>query len=354
VLPSEASVSNPVDMLGSAVGSTYEQALPPLLQDPGVDAVIVLFVPPVVAGAEEIADAVAAAVQDTGGTDKPVLVSIISSDGPPDSLLAAPVASFAYPESAARALGRAAERSEWLRRPQGRVPEPAGMDAKRAADLVRGARDRWLSAGETRSLLESYGLPVVTERTASTVDEVVAVAEEIGYPVVLKTAAAGAHKTDVGGVALDLRDADAVREAAERIGTPFLVQPLIRGGVELLVGAVDDRVFGPLVALGPGGTLAELIGATAFRLAPLTDADADELVHGGKVARLLGGFRGAAAADTAAVTDLLLRVGRLVDDLPEVAELDLNPVIAGPDGCVVVDARVRVAPPLKSAGAKTW
>jgi acetyl coenzyme A synthetase (ADP forming)-like protein len=354
VLPSEASVSNPVDMLGSAVGSTYEQALPPLLQDPGVDAVIVLFVPPVVAGAEEIANAVAAAVQHTGGTDKPVLVSIISSDGTPDSLLAAPVASFAYPESAARALGRAAERSEWLRRPQGRVPEPDGMDAKRAADLVRGARDRWLSADETRSLLESYGLPVVTERTASTVDEVVAAAEEIGYPVVLKSAVAGAHKTDVGGVALDLRDADAVREAAERIGPPFLVQPLIRGGVELLVGAVDDPVFGPLVALGPGGTLAELIGAAAFRLAPLTDADADELVQGGKVAGLLGGFRGAAAADTAAVTDLLLRVGRLVDDLPEVAELDLNPVIAGPDGCVVVDARVRAAPPLRSAGAKTW
>lgn len=354
VLPAEASVSNPVDMLGSAVGSTYEQALPPLLNDPGVDAVIVLFVPPVVAGAEEIADAVAAAVEQTGGTDKPVLVSIISSDGTPESLLAAPVASFAYPESAARALGRAAERSEWLRRPQGRVPEPDGIDAKRAADLVRGAGDRWLIADETRRLLESYGLPFVAERTASTVDEVVAAAEEIGYPVVLKTAAAGAHKTDVGGVALDLRDADAVREAAERIGPPFLVQPLIRGGVELLVGAVDDPVFGPLVALGPGGTLAELIGGAAFRLAPLTDADADELVEGGKVARLLGGFRGAAAADTAAVTDLLLRVSRLVDDLPEVAELDLNPVIAGSGGCIVVDARVRVAPPLKSAAAKTW
>src|SRR5436190_1938453 len=175
----------------------------------------------------------------------------------------------------------------------------------------------------TRELLQGYGIPMVQERTAATVDDAVAAASDIGYPVVLKTAAAGVHKSDVGGVALDLRDEAAVREAGERIGAPLLVQPLVRGGVELLVGAVEDPVFGPLVALGPGGTLAELIGAASFRLAPLTDADADELVASDKVGRLLGGFRGAAAADTAAVTDLLLRVGRLVDGLPEVAELDL-------------------------------
>jgi acyl-CoA synthetase (NDP forming) len=132
------------------------------------------------------------------------------------------------------------------------------------------------------------------------------------------------------------------------------VQPLVRGGVELLVGAVEDPVFGPLVALGPGGTLAELIGAASFRLAPLTDVDADELVHTGKVARLLSGFRGAAPADSAAVTELLLRIGRLVDDIPELVELDLNPVIAGPAGCVAVDARIRVAPLSAVRRAKTW
>jgi acetyl coenzyme A synthetase (ADP forming)-like protein len=354
VLPEEASVSNPVDMLGSAVGSTYEQALPVLLQDPGVDAVIVLFVPPVVAGAEEIAEAVARVVRQEGRSDKPVLVSIISAGGTPEPLLTAPVASFAYPESAARALGRAAARSEWLRRPQGRVSALDGIDDKRGGVIVRDAGERWLTPAETRALLESYGIPVVAERTAETVDEAVAAAAELGYPVVVKTARAGAHKTDVGGVALDLRDDDAVRRAAERIGAPFLVQPLVRGGVELLVGAVQDPVFGPLVALGPGGTLAELIGAASFRLAPLTDADADELVRSEKVARLLGGFRGAPVSDIAAVTDLLLRIGRLVDDLPEIAELDLNPVIAGPDGCVAVDARVRAAPQRQPARTKTW
>jgi len=352
VLPSEASVGNPIDMLGSAVGTTYEQAVPLLLDDPVIDAVIVLFVPPVVAGADEVAEAIARAVPRDA--EKPVIVSIISGGGTPAALLTAPVASFAYPESAARALGRAAARSEWLRRPQGRVPELDDIDVKRAAVIAREAGDRWLTAQEARSLLESYGIPVAAERSAVNVDEAVAAAEDLGYPVVLKTAAAGAHKTEIGGVALDLRDEPAVRAAAERIGAPFLVQPLVRGGVELLVGGVADPVFGPLVALGPGGTLAELIGAAAFRLAPLTDADADELVQNEKVGLLLGGYRGAPPADVRSVTDLLLRVGRLVDDVPELAELDLNPVIAGPEGCIAVDARVRVAPQSAGRPVKTW
>ena len=354
VLPPEASVANPVDMLGSAVGETYEQALAPLLEDTGIDAVIVLFVPPVVAGAEEIAEAVARAVELSGNEEKPVLVSIISAGGTPESLLSAPVAAFAFPESAARALGRAAARAEWLRRPQGRVPELDRVDEKRAAAVVDRSEEGWLSPDETRELLHAYGLPVVSERTAASVDEAVAVAAELGYPVVLKTAAAGAHKTELGGVALDLRDEEALREAAERIGAPFVVQPLVRGGVELLVGAVQDPVFGPLVALGPGGTLAELIGGAAFRLAPLTDADAEELLQGEKVARLLGGFRGAPPADASAVRDLLLRVAQLADELPDVAELDLNPVFAGPAGCTVVDARVRVAPARGATRVKTW
>jgi acetate---CoA ligase (ADP-forming) len=158
----------------------------------------------------------------------------------------------------------------------------------------------------------------------------------------VKTAAAGVHKTDIGGVALDLRDEAQVRDAVERIGAPVIVQPFLHGGTELLAGIVQDPTFGPLVAFGPGGALAELIGEATFRLAPLTDLDAQELVHGGKAGRLVAGFRGAPAADVQALADLVLRLGRLAADLPEVAELDLNPILAGPDGCVAVDARVRV------------
>jgi acetate---CoA ligase (ADP-forming) len=133
-----------------------------------------------------------------------------------------------------------------------------------------------------------------------------------------------------------------------------LVQPMIRGGAELLVGVVQDPVFGPLVAFGPGGIFAELIGEASFRIAPLTDTDAAELVTSGKAGRLVAGFRGAPPADADALADLVLRLARLGDDFPAIAELDLNPVLALPDRCVAVDARVRVARPEERARTKTW
>src|SRR6266516_5103171 len=223
-LPAEASLANPIDMLGSATAASYATALPALLADPAVDAVIVLFVPAVSATAEEVGEA----------------------------------------------------------------------------------------------------------------------AEALGYPVAVKTAAAGAHKTESGGIALDLGDGAAVRAAVERIGAPVIVQPMIKGGAELLAGLVQDPVFGPLVAFGPGGVFAELIGDAAFRIAPLTDLDGEELVTTGKAGRLVNGFRGAPAADVASLVELVCRLSRLGEDLPAVAELDLNPVLALPDRCVAVDARVRV------------
>jgi acyl-CoA synthetase (NDP forming) len=194
----------------------------------------------------------------------------------------------------------------------------------------------------------------VPERVAASAHEAVAAAESLGYPVVVKTAAPGAHKTETGGIALDLGDEAAVRAAVDRIGTPVIVQPMISGGAELLAGLVQDPVFGPLVAFGPGGVLAELIGEAAFRIAPLTDVDAHELVTEGKAGRLVAGFRGAPPADADALEDLVHRLSRLGEDAPAVAELDLNPVLGLPDGCVAVDARVRIARPAVQAPTKTW
>ena len=340
-------------MLGSATGPTYEQAIPPLLADPRLDALIVLFVPPVVAGAPEVAAAISRAVE-AAQSDKPVLAVVMSAEGTPVELLESGVASFAYPESAARALGIAAERAEWLRRPAGSVPDLDGIDREAARDVVATAQGEWLDPAQTRALLEAYGVPLVPERTAASADEAVAAAEEIGYPVAVKTAAAGAHKTETGGVALDLGDEAAVRGAVERIGLPVLVQRYLEGGTELLAGVVQDPVFGPLVAFGPGGVFAELIGDATFRLAPLTDVDAEELVTGGKAGRLVAGFRGAPAADAAALEDMLHRLGRLAEEVPEVGELDLNPVLAGPDGCLAVDARVRLRDRPSERTLKTW
>jgi acyl-CoA synthetase (NDP forming) len=212
----------------------------------------------------------------------------------------------------------------------------------------------WLDAGRTRRLLDAYAIPLVPERVAATKQAAVEAAHELGFPVVLKTAVPGAHKTEQGGIALDLADEAAVLEAAEQIGAPLLVQPFVRGDTELLAGAVQDPVFGPLVAFGPGGVFAELIGEAQFRLAPLTDLDAHELVRTGKAGPLVAGFRGAQQADAAALVDLLLRLSRLADDLPEVAELDLNPVLALPDRCLAVDARVRVAVRAQPRRTKSW
>ena len=358
ILPAEASTANPVDMLGSATAESYRHALPHALADPGIDAVIVLFVPPVAVETADVAAAISEAAAEAAA-DKPVLAVVLAASGPPASLRsAAPVPSFAYPESAAQALGLAVRRAAWLRRSAGSVPELDGIDPGAAAALVdrvlETQDDVWLGPEETRALLEAYGLPLVRERVAATPDEAAAAADALGYPAVVKTAAAGAHKTDTGGVELDLADAAEVRAAAERIGGPVLVQPFVRGGAELLAGVVQDPVFGPLVAFGPGGTAAELIGGTQFRLAPLTDVDAAELVGTGKAGRLMAGFRGAPAASVEAVEDALHRLSRLADDLPEVAELDLNPVLALPTRALVLDARVRLARPAPREGLKGW
>jgi acetyl coenzyme A synthetase (ADP forming)-like protein len=358
ILPAEGSLANPVDMLGSAAADAYRAALPHLLADTEVDAVIALFVPTVTATAESVAAAIAEAAEACG-SEKPVLAVVMSADGIPAVLRdSRRSAAFSYPESAARALGRAADRADWLRRPLGSVPNLGEIDRERAEAVIDRAvathEDAWLEPDDARELLQAYGVPLVPEHVASSVEEALTAARAVGFPVVVKTAVAGAHKTETGGVALDLASEDAVRAAVERIGTPVIVQPMISGGTELLAGLVQDPVFGPLVAFGPGGVLAELIGEASFRIAPLTDVDAEELVSSGKAGVLVRGFRGAPAADLPALVDLVGRLSQLGLDLPAVAELDLNPVLALPDGCVAVDARVRVARPTIQARTKTW
>jgi acetyl coenzyme A synthetase (ADP forming)-like protein len=357
-LADEASVANPVDMLGGATPDSYAAALSLLLADPVVDAVIVLFVPAVSGTADEVAAVVERTAREAA-SGKPVLAVVMSSEGVPAALRGSRhTAAFAYPESAARALGRAAERAEWLRRPQGTVPELDGIQREAAQAVVDGAladaEDLWLDPAATRELLLAYGIPLVPERLAHSGDEAVAAAGELGYPVVVKTAAPGAHKTETGGIALDLADEAAVRDAVARIGAPVVVQPMVPSGAELLAGVVQDPVFGPLVAFGPGGVFAELIGEARFRIAPLTDVDAEELVTGGKAGRLVAGFRGAPAASAPALVDLVHRLARLGEDVPALAELDLNPVLALPDRCVAVDARVRLRRPEAAARAKSW
>ncbi len=356
VMPSEGSTGNPIDVLGSAKPKMFADVIPIILADPGIDALIVLFVPTVGIDEDEMGAAISRA--SAGAGDKTVLCAFMSAKGAPGSLQSvATVPSFPYPEAAARALNRAAERGDWLRRPAGTIPELLVDQAAAEAvvnDALAKGDDVWLEPGQARALLEAYGLPVVPERVVATAAAAAEAAEELGFPVVVKSAAAGAHKTESGGVVLNLASADEVRAAADRIGGPVLVQPMVKGGAELLAGAVQDPVFGPLVAFGPGGVLAELIGQAQFRLAPLTELDAQELVRAGKAGRLVAGFRGNPPANEDALVDLLLRLARLAEEVPEVAELDLNPVLALADRCIAVDARVRVARQTPQRRAKSW
>ena len=239
--------------------------------------------------------AISMAVAEADQPDKPVLASILAAAGPPATLRsAAHVPAFSYPEAAAAALGRAVEYGEWLRHSAGSVVHLDDVDAAAAAEVIVTALahqdEAWLDPAATRRLLAAYRIPLVPSSSPTRRRRQQQQPPTLGFPAVVKTAAAGAHKTESGGVALDLSDAEAVRSAAKRIGCPVIVQPMIKGGVELLAGVAQDPVFGPLVAFGPGGVLAELIGDAHFRLTPLTDVDADELVGAGKAGRLVGGL----------------------------------------------------------------
>jgi acetyl coenzyme A synthetase (ADP forming)-like protein len=358
VLPPEASVANPVDMIASATASDYGQVLELLLADPGVDAVVSLFVRPLATPAAEVARAVDDAAGRASAT--PVLAVYLGADRPvppPAGEPGAPV--FATPEEAARALGHAVRHARRRASPPDRPPELDGLDLDRAAAIVSsalGAGGGWLEPADVEGLLSAFGLPLAPSRQVETVREAQAAAEELGGMVALKAIATELrHKSDVGAVRLGLEGGSEVASAAEQIGEAvrsaghrlagYLVQGMAPPGTELILGVVGDAAFGPLVAVGAGGTAAELIRDIQVRLAPVGRGEAAEMVRALRTFPLLDGYRGRPRADLPAVVDALVRLAALAAAHPEIAELDCNPVIAGPDGAVVVDARVRIAAP---------
>jgi acetyl coenzyme A synthetase (ADP forming)-like protein len=356
----DASVRNPIDLVASATATTYERALSTVLTDEQVDAVIVIFVPPLVTQPDDVARAIRAAVCEAG--PKPIVACFLGRHGIPDALRSTQpdersIPSFAFPESAAAALGHAAGYGAWRRRPEGAVPDLPGMDTERARAVV-GERvgaapgGAWLDPAAAATLCDCFGVPVVRTLLVATASEAVDAAEEVGYPVALK-AGSGAivHKTDVGAVQLSLATADQVRDAfsamRERLGDEMggaIVQPMVESGIETIVGVTRDPLFGSLVVFGMGGTAAELVRDTALRILPITDLDAHEMVRSLRTSPLLFGYRGSPSADVEALEQLLLRVGRLADELPEVAEMDCNPVIVSADAATVVDVKIRLVP----------
>ncbi|MHB1445640.1 MAG: bifunctional acetate--CoA ligase family protein/GNAT family N-acetyltransferase [Acidimicrobiales bacterium] len=352
-----AVVGNPVDMVASAGPEEYERAITVLAGDPDVDAVLAIFTPPIVTRADDVARAVARAA---AGTDKPILANFLSTPGVIEALRTAarPVPQFSYPESAADALAAALAYGRWRQRPAGVIPTLDGIDRVGARRLIGGFLAQspgglWLDEAGTSELMACYEIDTLAVRRVDGAAEAVRAAAGMGFPVTLKAASPTIlHKTEEKAVVVGLRDSAALEAAymamEERLGIRMgggLVQAMAPAeGIETIMGVVQDPAFGPLVLFGPGGTLAELSEDRLLLSAPLTDVDASEAVLQSRVHRLLSGYRGQAAVNVDAVIGALLRVSQLAVDLPEVAELDINPLTADVGGAVAVDVKVRVAP----------
>ncbi len=348
-LPATASVANPVDMIASASPEHFLRATRALLGDQNVDSLIVIFIPPLVTDP----DAVAAAIVEGAkhANRKPVLANFMSAKGAPEILGSIP--SYGFPESAASALAKVTAYGEWRGKPWGTVPtfdDIRADDAKAIVDQVLARGGGWLSPIEIGELFAAAGIPVAKSRLVSSVDDALKAARKIGFPVALKaTGPAIIHKTEVGGVALNLVDEAAVRRAyndmAARLGadlTGVIIQEMVAGGVEVLVGATLDNTFGPLVLYGSGGILVELLNDVAFRINPLSDIDVREMLNEVKGTALLRGYRGSRAADEPALSEIISRVSALLEICPQIQEMDANPVKVLENGAIVVDARVRV------------
>lgn len=359
-LPAAASVHNPVDMIASATAAQYEACARALLASDEVDALLAIFVPPIVTDPIDVARAIARAARGHG---KPVVACFMGLRGvaeATDALEAAHIPSYAFPEAAVRVLARAADHGAWCERPEGSHRTPEGCDVAAACAIVEAAAGQGapaeLDGDALLGLLDALGVPRAASRLARGAGEAAEHARAIGFPVVLKLVAEGvSHKSDLGGVKVDLRNEsevfaawEALARAAERAGVGMSgaqVQAMVRGGVETIVGVSRDPSGLPLVMFGLGGVHVELMRDVAFRIAPLRDVDAAELLRAPRGFPLLDGYRGAAKVDLAAIEDVLLRVSALAAACPALLELDLNPLIARADGAVVVDIRASAMRP---------
>jgi acetyl coenzyme A synthetase (ADP forming)-like protein len=377
-LPPEANVTNPVDMIASAGAAEYARSIETVLACPDIDALIVIYTAIDPSISPEIRASIAAGVaagRRGRGAGKPVLACVMAERGTPAPLpvgsgpaetadpAAERVPAYRFPENAARALGRISAYAQWRAQPPGLYWTFDDVRPQEARELCREIVEErgpsWLTPEEARRVLNAFGLPQVPAVLARTADDAVALAALFGFPVVAKLQAGRlVHKSDAGAVRVGLTSDRAVRQAFRELmtiaavyepldpseGEGVILQPQIDGPVETIVGVADDPLFGPLVAFGLGGIHAEVLGDVRFRIAPLTDRDADALLTGIRGARLLRGYRGRPPADVDALRELLGRVSCLAEAVPEIAELDLNPVIALPPGhgCRIVDARIRV------------
>lgn len=357
-------VRGPVAVASEATADEFRSALSAAFADHQVDSVLACFVPPLVTYDEDVARAVRAAAQ---GSDKPCLATFLGMRGVDDGYAsvagtgdadhrAIPV--YSLPEDAVRSLAAATRYGQWRGRDHGTPVAPSGINRRIAEDIVETVLSvtpagRALTPDESASLLAAYGIPVWSRLPAPSVEEAVAIAEQIGYPVVLKSAAPLlAHSGGVRAVRVDLADEASLRAAyaqltgrlSPTVNPDLVVQKMATPGIMCVVSSTEDPLFGPVISFSVAGLATELLGDIGYRIPPLTDVDVRELMGSIKAAPLLDGYRGSEALDKAALADLIARVSVLADDMPEVSSLVLNPVSVHAGGVEVLGAEVMIAP----------
>ncbi len=365
VIQRDIQIGNPIDTTAGATAEELQKILKVLASDKDNDAVLAIFIPPVVVDAASVEDTIGRVVPIFRRYKKPLLACLLGHRGFKAKLGSGGkfVPCYPFPEEAVSALAKAAEYAGLRRKPMGVIPKIKGIKRERARRIIEASMTRsvqrplWLSAEEMAELLNCYGIRLIETLVAKTPSEAVALALSIGFPVAVKLASSTiVHKTDVGGVVLGVNSEGEVKRAfgnikdgLTKIGRQhemegITLQRMVNGGIETIAGVTQDPSFGPLMMFGSGGIYAELVKDVVLRLHPLTDLDAKEMISSIKMSKLFDGFRGAPPSDTQALEDLLLRISALVEDIPEITELDLNPVKVMPrgEGYWVIDSKVMV------------
>ena len=352
-VPDAAVADNPIDLAAAAGPEAFAEALACLGASREVDVLLAVVAATGAGDVEANLNAIARSVDALPGT--PAAVVVIGSAEMPTSLGARRIPVFEFPETAVAALGRAAAYAQWRTHPLGKRPQLQGIDRYRARAIVERLLEdgnEWQTAAEAATVLRCYGIPLAPTITVTSKSRAVAAARTLGYPVAVKADVPGlVHKTEAGAARLDLRRPREVRAAFKQVAATVkgdkraavVLQPMLETDLELAAGIVHDPRFGSLVMLGLAGTATEFLGDRQYRLLPLTDTDAESMWRSLKSARLLTGYRGSRPVDLDALTDMLARLGRLAEDLPEIAELDLSPLLNTRNGLQAVDVRLRLA-----------
>jgi acetyltransferase len=375
ILPATWSRGNPIDIIGDAPGARYADALAALFEDRGIDAILVLNCPTALAGSAEAAQAVINAAGSAGARrhGRNLFTAWLgehSARAARRLFADANIASYETPDDAVAAFMqrvRYRHNRELLMETPPARQEGVPVDAAKVGAIIAAALDNgepWLPPEAASAVLEAYGIPIGAIRIAADVDHVPRIAAEVGFPCALKIRSPDlTHKSEVGGIALDLADADGASAAARimlgrvKAARPearidgFLLQPMVRrpAAVELLIGLTGDPVFGPVVAFGQGGTAVEIMNDTSLEFPPLNPLLARAQMARTRVWRLLQGYRDKPSSNIDAISDVLIRIGQLAIDHPEIRELDINPLLADVAGVIAIDARIRVAPAASAA-----